>query len=337
MENVTVSLIIAVYNVEKYLQRCLDSLCGQTYRELEIILVDDGSTDSSSMLCDCWEKKDARIKVIHQENAGVSAARNRGIAAAVGKYVMFVDSDDWVEPDYVEELIGQHVPGTLTLAGYFVDDEGENRQIEKVYSKKEACCHLPQGEMAILYQKGLFSPIWNKLYEREKLLENNISFRIDMNLGEDTVFNLEYVKVLEEGISIVNRPLYHYMRWGNASLASKYNEKFVEMQIIIHDTFLEYLEEISAVQSERECIVRLYFDALVVAMDNLYLNRKKLGHSYYWHQMKKQRKSQKFHEILEDMKGADRRIYWIRYFFLSHGCYIFDYYLRKVVKMILRV
>lgn len=103
MENI--SVIIPVYNVEKYLYRCLESVCNQTYRDLQIIVIDDGSTDKSAQICDDWATKDARITVIHQENKGVSAARNCGIHLAIGEYITFVDSDDWVEPGMYEQLV----------------------------------------------------------------------------------------------------------------------------------------------------------------------------------------------------------------------------------------
>ena len=99
-----ISIIIPVYNVEKYLRKCLDSIINQTYKKLEIILIDDGSTDNSGKICEEYAKKDDRIIVIHKENAGVSSARNRGIELANGKYIGFIDSDDWIEENMYETL-----------------------------------------------------------------------------------------------------------------------------------------------------------------------------------------------------------------------------------------
>ena len=98
-----ISIIIPVYNAEKYLYKCLESVCGQTYQQLEIILVDDGSTDSSGHICDEWAEKDERIGVIHKQNGGVSAARNDGLKASTGAYIGFVDSDDWIDPKMYEK------------------------------------------------------------------------------------------------------------------------------------------------------------------------------------------------------------------------------------------
>ena len=100
MRNSIISVIIPVYNVEKYLSRCIESVLNQTYRNLEIIIVDDGSTDDSLNICRRYEKKDKRIKVIHQDNGGLSSARNKGLMNSTGEYISFVDSDDWLHPDF---------------------------------------------------------------------------------------------------------------------------------------------------------------------------------------------------------------------------------------------
>lgn len=103
--NPKISIIVPIYNVEKYLQKCVDSILCQTYKNLEIILVNDGSPDNCPAICDEYAKKDKRIKVIHKQNGGVSSARNAGLDVATGKYVQFVDSDDWVEPEYSKTMI----------------------------------------------------------------------------------------------------------------------------------------------------------------------------------------------------------------------------------------
>ena len=104
-ENALVSVVVPVYNVEAYIARCIESILSQTHRNLELILVDDGSLDHSGAICDAYAEKDSRILVIHQENAGVSKARNAGIDQAKGEYLSFVDSDDWIEPDHIQSLL----------------------------------------------------------------------------------------------------------------------------------------------------------------------------------------------------------------------------------------
>lgn len=116
--NELVSVIIPVYNVEKYIYKCLDSIVKQTYNTIEIILVDDGSTDSSGRICDEYAKKDSRIRVIHKENGGLGSARNAGLDVAIGKYILFIDSDDWVDENYVESLLCYKTNDNITCCGY---------------------------------------------------------------------------------------------------------------------------------------------------------------------------------------------------------------------------
>ena len=331
-QEATVSVIIAIYNAEKYLDKCISSLCRQTYSKLEIILVEDGSTDSSASLCDCWLEKDARIKVIHQKNAGASAARNKGIEAAAGEYIAFLDSDDWVETDFIKELLEKHRPGGFVLTGYTMDyGEGE-KQIKRVYRKQEEYCYLAAGDILPLYYKNLLNPIWNKLYEREVIDRNGISFREDMDLGEDIVFNLEYLKNIHGRICVINKPLYHYICFEDSTLSSRYHAKFVDMQKIIFENFFAYLESVAAGWEEKERVCMIYFDTLVAAMDNLYLNRHKLEHTVYQRNMQLRKREPEFRVILKGLRGKNRWIYGIRYFFLAHGLYLFDYYIRRAVR-----
>ena len=113
-----ISIIVPVYNLEKYLPRCLNSVCNQTYKNLEIILVDDGSTDKSSDICDNWAKKDSRIIVIHKKNGGVSSARNAGIKKATGEYIHFVDGDDWLELNCYEKIVERDMTKMLLVLDF---------------------------------------------------------------------------------------------------------------------------------------------------------------------------------------------------------------------------
>lgn len=338
MENkdITVSIIVAVYNVEHFLQKCIKSLTAQTYQNLEIILVDDGSKDNSAKLCDEWAEKDSRIVVCHQQNAGVSAARNKGISIASGEYIVFVDSDDWLDKTFVEKLLKNYHDGDLLLTGYVIDYDqaSKSHHIEKVYSKEKVCC-LEKGKVVSLFQAGLFSPIWNKLYERSRILEKDIRFREEMNLGEDIIFNLDYFEELSGNFRIINEPLYHYMRWGDVSLTGCYNEAYMEQQKAIYRKFLNCIGKglINTASNTQLCC--LYFDALVTGIDNLYVNRKKMSSTFYLSKMTERRKEPEFKMILEKINGKAKMIYNIRYFFVRNGFYIFDFYLRKAVKKIL--
>ncbi len=165
MQNDLISVIIPVYNVEKYLVRCVDSIRAQTYSHLEILLIDDGSTDSSGVLCDETAKEDKRIRVIHQKNGGLSSARNTGMAHAKGKYISFVDSDDWAKPDMIEYLYSliQKFHCRMSVCKNVVVKNGHE------YSSDAGCEFKLSAHDCIeslLYNKEIAGPsAWAKLYE----------------------------------------------------------------------------------------------------------------------------------------------------------------------------
>lgn len=333
----TVSVIIAVYNAENYLEACIESLCKQSYSALEIILVDDGSNDSSVSICDKWVKKDLRIKLVRQKNAGVSFARNRGIAIATGTYIAFLDSDDWIEPNFIEELVKNHQQDQIAVVGYWADFVGKRQhKLKKIYRESEIC-YLEQREVVTLFQAGLFSPIWNKLYDRKLITDNNIRFCEKMSLGEDIVFNLHYLNCMSGHICVINKPLYHYMRWGGESLDHRYNENYPELQKKIYSEFFKFLDRFPDNNDEKNILMGLYFNALVTSIDNLYLYRKNLENSFYRKSMKERKKDPELKRLLKEMKGRTKWIYSIRLLLLSHGFYVFDYYIRKIIKLILKL
>lgn len=133
MEEELISVIVPVYNVESYLDRCISSIVQQTYQNLEIILVDDGSTDRSGAICDAWQQKDKRIRVIHKKNGGVSSSRNTGMEQAQGRFWGFVDSDDYIAPDMYEYLYNHRVDGGVCACGFI---EVEERQRKKKANRR---------------------------------------------------------------------------------------------------------------------------------------------------------------------------------------------------------
>jgi len=174
MKKDIISIVVPIYNVEKYLDKCIDSITNQTYKNLEILLIDDGSTDDCPKICDKWAKKDSRIKVYHKKNGGLSDARNYGIERAKGKYIGFIDSDDWVELDMYENLYREIVNNEvdIVICGRFIEYENsytiEQKANEKVImDKKEALIKLNSFA-------GFDMAAWDKLYK--KSLFNDIEF-----------------------------------------------------------------------------------------------------------------------------------------------------------------
>lgn len=221
-----ISVIIPVYNVAEYLDYCLDTVCGQTYKNLEIILIDDGSTDESGRICDEWSRKDERIRVIHKKNGGVSSARNEGLKAAKGEYIGFVDSDDWLEPDMYEELVKGIGEADAVSCGYMDYPYGEGVPVPKG-TKTLPLCNYPDAIIAIFERNGYFTTLWSKLFKREVVYNKDRFVPLDTSLsfGEDEVWLVRVLKRCKK-IAFVPQPLYHWRpRAGSVTRFKTISEK----------------------------------------------------------------------------------------------------------------
>lgn len=217
-----VSIIVPVYNAEKYLQQCVESVLHQTLSDLELILVDDGSTDSSPALCDAYAAQDARVKVIHKPNGRAASARNAGLRAASGEYVAFVDADDWISPDMYEKML--RTGADVTLCDY-VRFQGE-RQLPFSQPNVEAGFYHKAQMREIIYphlvMDGLEYPItisnWALLIRREIIEKNHLSYREDIHISEDAPFGSEVLYCASSFAYLKGERLYHYrMTEGSSS------------------------------------------------------------------------------------------------------------------------
>lgn len=211
--NSKVSIIVPIYNTAKYLEACLNSIKNQTYENLEIILVDDGSTDNSGKIADTFAKSDKRVKVIHQKNAGQSAARNRGLKEASGDFISFIDSDDRIDKTFIEKLLApyQDSDTSITVCGVRYK-RLKARSTEDVYvnhlrprkkheSKKSYILYL------LAVDGRMYSSV-NKLYYAK--IAKTLKFDESLNFAEDTKFVLNYLQETNGKISFINEPLYVY-------------------------------------------------------------------------------------------------------------------------------
>lgn len=202
-----ISIIVPIYKVEAYLKRCIDSIVAQTYRNLEIILVDDGSPDDCGKICDAYAEKDERIRVIHKENTGLGYARNSGLEICTGEYIMFVDSDDWLSTDCVEILYNRLIDDNSDMAvGNYIQiyDDGSTK---RGYYKFEEDCVLTQNETLKRLNDHIFSVMaWGKLYKRNVM--KYVSYPA-IRPGEDTWVVPDIMKRCDN-ISFVNRTIYYY-------------------------------------------------------------------------------------------------------------------------------
>lgn len=222
-----VSIIVPVYNVQNVVQYCIESILKQTVKDFELLLINDGSTDGSGMVCDRYSQKDSRVIVIHKENGGVSSARNIGFAKAQGKYIVCVDSDDFVEPDYLQTLleVREKFPNTGHIWCCFQTVTTSNKEDLKLNlaSDNEEISLFDRKDIMTLYELWLLQMPWNKLYDAELIKKDKLCMDESLNLGEDLVFNLQYLNaVLNTDIVIVNKPVYNYVINYNNSLDNKY-------------------------------------------------------------------------------------------------------------------
>lgn len=241
-----ISVIIPVYNNVDYLQQCLDSLLSQTYQDFEGVIVDDGSTDGSAVICDDYQQRDSRLRVFHITNQGVSHARNIGIEEAKGEWISFVDSDDWVEPNYLSTLYEQTDINTDVVIGNMFFNYGE-KQIAKMCSKpllrKGDFPSFPLATLVpdcgradgLYVSMELLSSACNKLTRKSLLDQFHIRFNEQLYLNEDGLFHLtSYIKAKD--FIIKDTPLYHYRIRPNSS-NSRYQPDVHEQNLVVNKAF----------------------------------------------------------------------------------------------------
>lgn len=220
------SIIIPIYNAGESLSRCIDSVVNQTYHHLEIILVNDGSTDCTGRLCEEYVKRDNRIKVVHKKNGGVSSARNRGLEVARGEYVMFLDSDDALATDACEVLLNSIAEKNADCI-VFGTKEPSGFCWTSPCNKDYASLSDFNCDFGKWLDTELLSPVWNKVYKRDKITK---SFHEEMSFGEDLCFALEYMKNCDR-ISFITNVLHYHDNIKPNSLTHTFNpERYKDIE-----------------------------------------------------------------------------------------------------------
>lgn len=214
-----ISIIVPVYNVKEYLEKCLDSICSQTYKNLEIILINDGSSDGSGELCDLFAQRDGRVKVIHQANAGQSAARNRGLDIAQGEYFGFVDSDDWIEPDMYEFLyrLLKENGADISICSHYRDKGGKS--VVKYSSDKILEFTRDEAIRALVIDKRVRNYPVDKLYKR--CLFDNIRFPLNRVYEDLAISYLVFYEA--DKVIMQETPKYHYVIREGSTTQGRYN------------------------------------------------------------------------------------------------------------------
>lgn len=202
-----ISIIVPVYNAASTLERCVRALMAQTHNNIEIILVNDGSRDNSLELCRAFAAEDPRIRVIDKPNGGVSSARNAGLDAATGAFIMFCDSDDWAEPDWCEELLSHYEEGCLVMCGHYV--EGEQPYLPHKIRAEDSAERYAPGDFYRLKLKNFNAP-WNKIYSARVLRTHGIRFNESLTNGEDYLLILQYLSCIPGDIIFLDKCVFHY-------------------------------------------------------------------------------------------------------------------------------
>lgn len=262
-----ISIIVPVYNVKEYVNKCLESIRNQTYKNLEVIVVNDGSTDGSEKICKSFIKKDERFIYYSTANYGVSHARNVGLDKATGKYVIFIDSDDWLEKDMIEELYKVITENSCDIAicDYFINIK--DVQIEHNDLKKENIIDKKRTMFEFLFNSKLYGGyLWNKLIKKDII--GNIKFDVNIKIEEDVEFFCRVFENVQKIIYVPQKKLYHYVKRKESAVNFNYTEKDL--------TKLLALEKIMNIKLKYkiENLDRLEYEYYIMSRQSKYILKK---------------------------------------------------------------
>lgn len=242
----TVSIIVPVYNAEKTIGRCVDSILSQQYTDFELLLVDDGSTDSSGAICDSYTLADSRVQVIHKENTGVSDTRNIGISRAAGVYLQFLDSDDWITPDATKLLVEtarDHdcdlvISDFYRVVGERVSRKGDIDE-DRVLTREEYAAHMMEQPADFYY-----GVLWNKLYRRDIVESHRLRMDPELSWCEDFMFNLEYIRHAQRFYAL-QVPIYYYVKTkGSLASQSLSISKTIRMKLMLFEYYNQFYKSV---------------------------------------------------------------------------------------------
>ena len=262
--DILVSIIIPVYNAEMYLKECLESIINQTLKDFEIIIIDDGSKDNSKLIAKEYIGLDSRVRYIYQENKGVSEARNRGISESRGKYVTFVDADDWIESDMYETMCNQleNNNSDMVMCNFIKEYEDKSKnEVEdfpfegiKVFDNNDLIVsNLIKNMIGTksLNSKSIMASVWRMVFKRDFIEKNNIKFDKNIIIGEDMIFCIDYLKKCKN-VTVLDKVLYHYRILSDSAM-SRYRENHWHVATIFNENLKKSLEDIN-IDSKTEFI-----------------------------------------------------------------------------------
>lgn len=309
MNNTLVSIIVPIYNYKSYLRKCIDSLLKQNYENIEIILVDDGSSDGSAEICRDYAEKSNKIVLLTQENKGVTAARLAGLERAAGEYVTFVDADDWIEDNHIEILISQMTDRCdLVACGAIREDSGTEPWFEK--NRIKPGFYSTDREKKFLYERmlcsgypfdfGITPYLWNKLYRKELLQEVFRGINKEIYIGEDVVINCIYC-LSSRGILLSDECTYHYIGHLDSQKFQRKKDYFLNASSLYIDLYKAFVE------NENSETLLFQLDQY---MRSIIWNNSKDGSAIYSHTFFPFRKVERDKKIILYGAGKTGRIFY---------------------------
>ena len=279
-----VSIIVPVYNAERTVGRCIESILNQEYTDFELLLVNDGSTDASGSLCDGYAAKDARIRVIHKKNGGVSAARNTALDLAQGTYLQFLDSDDWLTPDATSSLVqaAEDTGCDLIVADFYrvigerVSQKGDIDE-DGVMTREEYAAHMMENPADFYY-----GVLWNKLYRRAIVEAHHLRMDPEISWCEDFMFNLEYIRYAAS-FQALPIPIYYYVKTkGSLANQNLTISNTVKMKLTVFEYYQRFFKTVLDEEEYEKCRLKVYRFLLDAAKDGSVVplplpNSRKLG------------------------------------------------------------
>ena len=264
-----VSIVVPIYNAERYVEDCVKSILGQSYKDIEVLLIDDGSSDLSGKIIDKIAEKDDRVKVFHLQNVGVAKARNYGIEHATGKYIAFSDSDDLMEQSFVEKAVSV-IDNVDYVSGAF-ETFDENRNINLIdymmmFGESVSCTDYLKK--MIEYQAGAYwGANWGKLYRSDIIKKNNLQFEPGVNFAEDFRFNIQYLKHVHK-IGLIHDTVYYYRIDTNGSLSKKSREpiQYWNEYYELYNRYVELYEKHGILQETQNEISKFLLGAYIAVI-----------------------------------------------------------------------
>lgn len=299
--NELISIIVPIYKVEKYLDECIKSIIKQTYKNIEIILVDDGSPDDCGNICDNYAKEDNRIKVIHKKNGGLSDARNKGIDVAKGRYITFIDSDDYVEFEYIEKLYSTIKENNTLISQCSILKINNRKEIKDRLGYEENCIKTGIEMINDLYSTHLIENVvvWNKMYNIELFKELRFPFG-KIHEDEFTTYKIFYNV---DKVAIIDNYLYNYRQTDESIIGKKFSTKRLELLEAIEQrlTFFKEHNEIELYEKTLKYYLeqlRVNYIKMKLYIENSIDDQKKL--------IKKYRKNYKKYIEMEDISAVNK-------------------------------